>query len=70
LLTRREPLPSLAVGPAEAVARSLRRGMRADPVRGFAAGTKPETAGESADSPKPGGEFPDASTHAGRRGHP
>ncbi|MFN6147219.1 MAG: hypothetical protein ACK5AL_12735, partial [Planctomycetota bacterium] len=31
--------------------RSLRHGTRADPVRGFAAGAKPTTGGESVDSP-------------------
>jgi hypothetical protein len=50
--------------------RSLRHGTRADPVRGFAVGAKPTTAGESADSPRIGGEFPDAKTRAGRRGLP
>ncbi|MFN9948997.1 MAG: hypothetical protein ACK56S_19335, partial [Planctomycetota bacterium] len=47
--------------------RSLRHGTRADPVRGFAAGAKPTTAGESVDSPRIGGELPDVKTRAGRR---
>ncbi|MFO0278026.1 MAG: hypothetical protein ACK533_12170, partial [Planctomycetota bacterium] len=46
------------------------RARRADPVRGFAAGAKPTTAGESVDSPRIGGELPDAKTRAGRRGLP
>ncbi|MFO0421594.1 MAG: hypothetical protein ACK53T_19490, partial [Planctomycetota bacterium] len=51
-------------------ARSLRHGTRADPVRGFAAGAKPTTGGESVDSPRIGGELPDAKTRTGRRGLP
>jgi hypothetical protein len=52
-------------------ARSLRHGTRADPVRGFAVGAKPTTAGESVDSPSSGsadsgGEIPDAKTRTGR----
>ncbi|MFN6148175.1 MAG: hypothetical protein ACK5AL_17585, partial [Planctomycetota bacterium] len=46
--------------------RSLRHGTRADPVRGFAAGAKPTTGGESVDSPRIGGELPDVKTRAGR----
>jgi hypothetical protein len=44
----------------------LRHGTRADPVRGFAVGAKPTTAGESVDSPRIVGELPGAKTRAGR----
>ena len=50
--------------------RSLRHGTRAEPVRGFAVGAKPTTAGESVDSPRIGGEPPAAKTRAGRRSLP
>jgi hypothetical protein len=47
---------------------SLHRGTRGEPARGFAGGATPLAAGASVDSPKLGGERPDATMRAGRRG--
>jgi hypothetical protein len=62
--------PTYSLAPSPNPARSPRHGMHADPIRGFAVGANPTTAGGSVDPPRIGGEIPGAKTRAGRRGIP